>query len=111
MTSPIPAARFNLAMFRARRAQDYRCSSCGRKLAELICAPGMLASIKCPKCGGYNTVDVPLNSTSAPVLVEFLDHLNGSTPPSIVDAVARFVLRNGPVSEQEPGSVPSVETD
>ena len=63
--------------------------------------------IKCPKCGGYNTVDVPLNSTSAPVLVEFLDHLNGSTPRVVVDAVARFVLRNGPVSEQEPGPVPS----
>lgn len=106
---PLPA-RFNLVMFRTRRPQDYRCTGCGRKLGELIFAPGQYVGIKCPRCGRRNVSDVALNSTSAPVLVEFLDHLNGNTPEAVVEAVLRFVARNG-LAEQARGPIDKTGPD
>ena len=88
-------ARFNLAMFQARRPQDWRCGNCGRLLGRFVFFPGMYAQIKCGRCSHTNVNDVAVNSTSSLVLVDLLDHLNGSTPPEVVAAAVRIVEKHG----------------
>ncbi len=37
--------------------KDWRCRCCGRKLAEVDVRSGSI-SVKCEKCGAYNTYEV-----------------------------------------------------
>lgn len=94
-------ARFNLAMFRSRRAQEYRCKACARLLGRFVFVPGLYANMKCPRCGFHNVEDVALNSTSAAVLVELLDRLNGHTPEAVLEAAGRLVERVNITQENE----------
>ena len=87
------AGQMSLTMFKRRAPQDYRCGKCGRLLARLVMMPGLLLEIKCGRCNRLNRMSVEVNSTSAPVLVEFLGCLNGHTPNAVVGAAAELVDR------------------